>query len=224
MVEVHREGDVFVLHMNAGENRFNADFLDAIDAALDEIEAFEGPAALVTTGEGKFYSNGLDLEWMMSQGPEKAEVFVDRVHAMFARFLVLPMATVAAMNGHAFAGGAMLSLSHDFRVMREDRGYFCLPEIDLGIPFTPAMTALIQARLPKQTFHEAAVSGRRYTAVQALEKGIVDATATEAEVVGRAVGMAGELAEKDHATMGAIKEGMYRDALAVLRAARGSAS
>ncbi len=217
MIKLYRQGQVFVLHMDAGENRFNGDSLDGIEAALDEAEAFDGPAALVSTGEGKFYSNGLDLEWMMSQGAEKAEAFVDRVHAMFARVLALPMASVAAINGHAFAGGAMLSLSHDFRVMREGRGYFCLPEIDLGIPFTAGMTALLQARLPKQTFHEAAVSGRRYTAEQAVERGIVDATAAEAEVLDRAIAMAVELAEKDHKTMGAIKEVLYRDALAVLR-------
>lgn len=217
MIELYRQGQVFVLHMDAGENRFNCDSLDGIEAALDEAEACDGPAALVTTGEGKFFSNGLDLEWMMSQGTEKAEAFVDRVHAMFARVLAVPMVSVAAINGHAFAGGAMLSLSHDFRVMREGRGYFCLPEIDLGIPFTPGMTALLQARLPKQTFHEAAVSGRRYTAEQALESGIIDATAPEADVLERAIAMAAELAEKDHATMGAIKEGLYREALAVLR-------
>lgn len=217
MIELYRQGQVFVLHMDAGENRFNGDSLDGIEAALDEAEAFDGPAALVTTGEGKFFSNGLDLEWMMSEGTDRAEAFVGRVHAMFARVLAVPMASVAAINGHAFAGGAMLSLSHDFRVMREDRGYFCLPEIDLGIPFTPAMTALLQARLPKQTFHEAAVSGRRYTAEQALQRGIVDTTAPQADVLDRAIAMAAELTEKDHKTMGAIKEGLYRDALAVLR-------
>ncbi len=217
MIELYRQGQVFVLHMDAGENRFNGDTLDGIEAALDEAVAFNGPAALVTTGEGKFYSNGLDLEWMMGEGAEKAEAFVTRVHGMFARVLSLPMATVAAINGHAFAGGAMLSLSHDFRVMREERGYFCLPEIDLGIPFTAGMTALLQARLSKQTFHEAAVSGRRYTAEQALGRGIVDATAPEGELLERAIAMAAELAEKDHATMGAIKEGLYRDALDVLR-------
>jgi len=64
MIDLEKDGDVFVLHMCAGENRFNRTFLDALVAALDEVEKSEGPAALVTTGEGKFDSNGLDLAWM----------------------------------------------------------------------------------------------------------------------------------------------------------------
>ena len=59
------------------------------------------------------------------------------------RLLVFPAYTVAAINGHAFAGGALISCAFDYRVMREDRGYFCFPEVDIRIPFTAGMAALI---------------------------------------------------------------------------------
>ena len=138
------------LHPNLGddENRFNPDWVGAVSALLDEVAAAPGPRALVTTATGKIWSNGLDLEWM---GANTGEVpaFVPPCTRCSAQMLGLPVPTVAAIQGHCFAAGAMLAVAHDFRVMRADRGFFCLPEVDIHIPFTPPMAALIQARLSK---------------------------------------------------------------------------
>ncbi len=217
-VDVQREGEVTILRLSAGENRFNPTSLDAIVAALDELEAGDGPGALVLTGEGKFFSNGLDLEWMGSAPPGGAEDVLRRVHALFARLLAFPTATVAAINGHAFAAGAMLALACDARVMREDRGYVCLPEVDIGLAFTPGMTALLQARLSPASAHEAMLSGRRYGAPEALAAGIVDAAVPDERVLGDAVQRAAALAAKPRATVAAIKRGLYANALAALEA------
>ena len=130
-VTTTRHDTVTVLNLGDDENRFSPDWLDRVDAALDEIEAGE-PTALVTVANGKFYSNGLDLQWLSANG-EKAQWYVDRVHGLFARVLTLPVPTIAAINGHAFGAGAMLALAHDFRVMRTDRGFFCLPEVDIRL-------------------------------------------------------------------------------------------
>lgn len=208
MIDLQRDGDVFVLRFDDGENRFGQAFLDGVGAALDTVEQADHPRALVTVGTGKFYSNGLDLDWVGAH-PEQMSSYLDRVHGMFARLLTLPAPTVAAINGHAFAGGGMLALSHDFLVMRSDRGYFCLPEVDLGLPFTPGMNALLQARLPKVTAHEAMVTGRRYTAEEAVAGGIAHRAVPESEVLATAVELAGSLAAKDGVTMGKIRTRMY---------------
>ena len=215
MVDLKREGDVFVLRMNNGENRFTPEFIGAMHAALDEVEAHPLPSALVTVGEGKFYSNGLDLAWMGTDGVD-AIAFVRTVHKLLGRVLGFPRPTVAALNGHAFAGGAMLALAHDFTVMRSDRGYFCLPEADLGIPFTAPMTALIAGRIPQPALHEACTTGRRYGAADALKAGIVTAVGDEAEVLPLAIAKAAALAGKDAGTLRAIKRGLYAPALALL--------
>src|ERR1041385_9256357 len=122
VVDVTREGGVFVLTVKAGENLFNRGFVDAFNAALDEVERASGPAGLVTVGGSeKFYSNGLDLAWLGSdEGRDHAATFVQEVIALFARLLTFPIPSVAALNGHAFAAGGMLALAHDFRVMRAD--------------------------------------------------------------------------------------------------------
>jgi Delta3-Delta2-enoyl-CoA isomerase len=213
---VERAGEVTILRLTAGENRFNPVTLGAIAAALDELQGSDAPGALVITGEGKFFSNGLDLDWMGSAPPGGAEEVLRGLHALLARLLAFPVATIAAINGHAFAAGAMLALACDARVMREDRGYFCLPEVDLGLPFTPGMTALLKARLSAATAHEAMVAGRRYGAPDALAAGIVEATVPSEQVLETAVARAAGLAGRPRATVAAIKRGLYAGAIAVL--------
>ncbi len=215
MPGIERRGAVFVIDLGDGENRFNATSVQELEACLDEVEG-NAPGAVVTTASGKFWSNGLDLEWMSTQG-EQAMAFVARVQELLARFLEVGVHSVAAIQGHAFAAGAMLALAHDERVMRADRGFFCLPEVDIRIPFSDGMTSLIAARLPAATAHEAMTTGRRYGGAAAADAAIVAEAVAEHEVLSRAIERAGGLVDKDPGTLGAIKRGLYRDALEALR-------
>jgi Delta3-Delta2-enoyl-CoA isomerase len=217
MPSLTRTGDVFVLDLGDTENRFHPDWLISAGAALDEVTAVQGPCALVTSATGKFWSNGLDLEWVQAN-PSQFASYAGDVQQLLARVLELPVPTVAAIQGHAFAAGAMLALAHDFRVMRADRGFFCLPEVDINIPFTPGMSALIQARLTPQVAHEVMTTGRRLGGDDALARGIVDASVPEDGVLPLAIEQAAGLAAKAGATLGTIKSRMYPQALASLRA------
>lgn len=216
MPALDRDGDVYILNLGDDENRFNPEWVGAVGALLDEVAAADAPRALVTTATGKIWSNGLDLDWMGANA-DAIPAFVPTVHQLFGKMLALPVPTVAAIQGHCFAAGAMLATAHDFRVMRADRGFWCLPEVDINIPFTPPMAALIQARLSKAAAHEAMTTGRRYGGADAAALGIVDEAAGEDEVLARAIERAAALAGKNGATLGAIKEGMYAEALALLR-------
>jgi enoyl-CoA hydratase/carnithine racemase len=213
---LRRDGDVFVLDLGDGENRFNAGSLDALEAHLDEVQAAPAPRALVTTASGKFWSNGLDLEWMAAN-PELLAEFVPRLHDLLARMLELDVPAVAALQGHTFAAGAMLALAHDQRVMRADRGFFCLPEVDIRIPFTPGMNALIAARLTPRAAHEAMTTGRRYGGLEAAAAEIVEEAVEADRVLPRAIELATALAHKDPATLAIIKRRLYAAPLAVLR-------
>ena len=144
----HHE-DIAVLTLGNDENRFAPDRLDAINAHLDEVE--KSAKGLVTVGSGKFYSNGLDLDWLMANS-DRLDWYVGRIHELFSRVLTFSLPTVAAVNGHAFGGGAMLAMAHDYRVMRDDR----------------AITAMS--------------TGHRYPGAEAKEAGLVDDTAAESDL------------------------------------------
>ncbi|GLY28281.1 enoyl-CoA hydratase-related protein [Kineosporia sp. NBRC 101731] len=217
MPSLTRTGEVFVLDLGDDENRFRPDWMAEVSGALGEVAHADGPRALVTTGTGKIYSNGLDLDWLRNRDDQQFVDYVVAVHELFAKLLELPVPTVAAVQGHAFAAGAMLTLAHDFRVMRADRGWFCLPEVDLGIPFTRAMAALIQARLTPQAAHEAMTSGKRYGGPEAHDRDIVDQIVAENEVLSSAVKCAADLAPKAGEALGRIKSTMYAPTLVRLR-------
>ena len=212
-----RRGDVFVLSLGDDENRFNPASCTALEEALSEVEAASAPRALVTTATGKFWSNGLDLEWL-GQHPDEVQPFVAQVHRMFSGFLGAGVPTVAAIQGHAFAAGAMLAACHDQAVMRSDRGYWCVPEADIGIPFTPGMTALLKDRLPPRTAHEAMVTARRYGGADAVAAGIVDEAVAEEQVLDLAVERAQALASKQPETLATIKRRLHAGALEALSA------
>jgi len=215
MTTLTQEGPVWTLDLGGDENRFSPDLLDSAEADLEILATGTEPAVLVTTGSGKFWSNGLDLDWLTAH-PDQLGPYVERVHALFARVLSLPVPTVAALNGHAFGAGAMLAMAHDFRVMREDRGYFCFPEVDIHIPFTDGMAALIMAKLTPGTAVASMTTGRRYAGPDALAAGIVDAVAPLDALPTTAADLVRDLAGKDRGTLAAIKRTMFAGALDAL--------
>lgn len=220
MPDLTRDGEVAVLDLGDDENRFGPTWLAAVNECLDEVDAAGAPRALVTTASGPQYSSGLDLAYV-GQDPQLAEQRLTEVvrgaHALYARLLEAPYPTVAAIPGHAFAAGAMLTLAHDLRIMRADRGFWCLPEVDLGMGFTSGMARLIQARLTPQVAHEVMVTGCRLGGLEAAERAIVDVAVAAEDVLPRAVERARQLAGKPGQAISTIRAEMYAPVLAALR-------
>jgi Delta3-Delta2-enoyl-CoA isomerase len=213
-----RDGGVHVLAMGEDDLVFNDRTVAELGVALDEVEASEGPAALVLTGSGRSFHQGLDLPYVLGLG-EASPGFLRTVHALFGRLLALPMATVAAVNGHAQAGGAMLATCADLRIMRADRGWFRLPEVELGLPFTVVMNDLLAARIPQPALHRALVLGERFGGADAAAAGLVDrAVEGEGAALHAAVEAAAELARYRGPVIAAIRRGLYGDLLAAIAA------
>lgn len=205
-----------VLDLGDGANAFEAGFVDDLHAGIDEVEAAGSARALVTAGTGRHYSNGFDIEFLGSLDGPGLATFMGRALDVLARLLTFPLPTAAAVNGHAFGIGAMLALAHDRRVMRDDRGWWCLPEIDLGMQFHPLMLALITHRLPAPTAEEAILSGRRYDGAAAVERGIAHRTAPADDLLAAAIEQTVPLTGKARDITVAHKRALHAPVLAHL--------
>jgi Delta3-Delta2-enoyl-CoA isomerase len=221
MIDLTTVDDVSVVTLRAGENRFNLPFVRTLAETIDA--AAERAKPLVVTGEGKFFSNGLDLEWLGSADRDEAGALFPALYALLARLLTFPGATVAAINGHAFGGGLILSVAADFRVMRSDRGYFCFPEVDLDMAMSDEFDAIIQAKLPADPLLRALITGQRYSGEEAKAAGLVHEAATEEAVLETALGIARPLATKNGETVGRIKAKHFERVVATLTRGSGEA-
>ncbi len=174
-----KEQNVARIVMDNGENRHNPEFIDALLTAFDEIEADPSMQGIVlTSSDPKYWSLGIDLNWMMAAIGDAArhdEVrgFMNGLNKMFVRIMTLPMPVVAVINGHAFGDGSIMSCACDFRFMRADRGFFCFPEVDINIPFMPGMQAVVRRALPEYKFAEMALMGKRVGGAEAEADHIV---------------------------------------------------
>jgi enoyl-CoA hydratase/carnithine racemase len=220
LISLETEGRVGIVRMaNGAENRFSPPFVAEMMALLDEIEADDAIGAVVLTGtDPKFFCNGLDLEWLMGNAsdPGALQGYLGSINAMFRRWTVYPKPTVAALNGHTFAAGLFLAAHLDFRLMRQDRGWVCLPEVDINIPLLPGMIAICQAVMPPQGFRRMYYTGQRFTAPQAMEIGFVDAVHAEDELLPASVEFATMLAGKNTRTYAEMKRRLRGDVAHIL--------
>jgi enoyl-CoA hydratase/carnithine racemase len=215
-VEVEITSDAAVVRFHGGENRFDEQFVAEVETALNHVENESQSKVLVTVGLDKYYSNGFDLDFLNSLSPVALERFINRSCDLLGRLLTFPLPTVAAINGHAFGVGAILALAHDLRVMRRDRGWFCLPEVDLDLRLHPFLIALIFDRIPTHSAYEAILTSQRYDSAACLERGIVQSTANFNDLLAEAGRLSQPWQGKSRVTLGNMKRDMHSAMLARL--------
>jgi enoyl-CoA hydratase/carnithine racemase len=198
LVEYTLDENVAILSMNSGENRFNPPFFEAFLKVLDQIENdTEANALVVKSSHEKIWSNGIDLDWLVpaveKDGPRVKDKFLAELFSFMGRVLTYPMLTVAAIGGHAFAGGAFLSFAHDFRFMRSDRGWLCLPEVDIGMTLGPVFLALSRRALPTYKLEQMQFTGVRLTAEECAAHHIITKACHIDNLMDEALGFAKSL-------------------------------
>jgi enoyl-CoA hydratase/carnithine racemase len=169
VIEWKKNETVAVVGMVNGENRFNPVFIKDFLQVFDEIEKDKAVTSVVIVStDVKSWSQGIDLIWMQGRLAEQdlqaIRGFLYGLNDIFKRILLFPMPVICAINGHAVAGGAILSLACDFRFMRADKGFFFFSEVDVGIPFIPGMMAFCRKAIPEYKFEEMMYTGKRYGA------------------------------------------------------------
>ena len=200
---------VHTIHFQ-GTGVFNPDTLAAMHRELDAALDNEAIQAVFLRGEGKNFSQGLDLEYLSANQEIFSQFVTDTMH-LAGRMLAFPMPIVSLVNGHAFGLGAMIVLSSDYAVMRSDRGFFCLPEIDIGMTLTVRMNALVKARLSQRALRETLLTGGRLTGEQARRLDIVDAVGEEADLEALGLQVASPMLGKPREQLSGLKYGLHED-------------
>ena len=210
-MELTKEGAVYVLTLTNGANAntLSEDVVGEYHEILDELEASaEDSALILTSSDPKFWCNGINLEWLLKQPHDYFPKFVELLDELFLRLSLLPMPTVGCLTGHVYAGGAILATTLDFRLMREDRGFFCFPEVDIKILFSPIMYEILRLLPDHYALNELVLTGRRIGGKEALTMKIVSAIYPEETLNNKAMELAMSLAKKDRRTYAHIKRGL----------------
>ena len=210
-MELTKQGTVYVLTLINGTNAntLTEDVVGEYHDILDELEASaENSALILTSSDPKFWCNGINLEWLLEQPHDYFPKFIELLDELFLRFALLPMPTVGCLTGHVYAGGAILATTLDFRLMREDKGFFCFPEVDIKILFSPFMYEILRLLPDHYALNELVLTGKRVGGKEALTMKIVSAVYPEETLYDKAMELAILLAKKDRRTYAHIKRGL----------------
>ncbi|KAL5569125.1 hypothetical protein UlMin_025700 [Ulmus minor] len=195
MCTLEKRGSIFILTLiGPGEHRLNPTLLDQIQSALRHVRSeAASSSALITTADGKFFSNGYDLDW--AQSSQSRSILMDsKLRSVVADLISLPMPTIAAVTGHASAAGFILAFSHDYVLMRKDRGFLYMSELDIQLRIPTWFVALIKCKIGSPEARRSVfLTAAKLTATEAVEKGIIDSAHNSAE---ETVAAAGRLVEE----------------------------
>ncbi len=220
VIEWKKENNVAIVEMCNGPNRMNKVFAETMNLCLDEILAdTDIQAMILTSTDEKNFSQGIDVEWiggkLHTQENQAVISFMYSMNNIFKRLLLFPVPVIAAINGHAFGNGAILSCASDFRFMRKDRGFFCFPEVDVSIPFLPGMIGFVRKAIPEHLFNQMYLSGQRMTAVD-LETANVIVKACDSEaLMTEAMAYAGTFAKK-RGIFAEMKKRKYKELVRII--------
>jgi enoyl-CoA hydratase/carnithine racemase len=190
----NRDG-VALLRLGAGKlNAISPPVLDELHAALDAIEG-DASIAMVLTGEpSKFFSFGLDVAALLDHTREGMSAFFDGFNRLVERLFLFPKPTVAAVNGHAMAGGLLLAACADARVGAEGDYRLALTEVKLGLVVPAGSARILAHRFGPAAARDLCLTGRDLDPVRAREAGLLDALVPHGELIDAAAARGAALA------------------------------
>ena len=190
MIESTTKDGVAVLAMRHGKaNALDTELCQALCGALDDAAA-DGAAAVVLTGAGPVFSAGVDLKRVTAGREGYLAAFLPELRRAFTRLATFELPVVAAVNGHAIAGGFILFAAADWAVMAEGPGRAGVTELLVGVPFPAVALELLRLRAGDAQARPLALSGATFGAGEALARGLVDEAVPAAELAGRSLAAA----------------------------------
>lgn len=219
-IKWEKDQSVAVLTMDNGANKMDLEFAEQMVGTLDQILEDEAVKAVVmASSDEKNWSQGIDLEWLGARWQDgdldMVRKFVFGMNEVFKKLLLYPAPVIAAINGHAFGNGAIMACACDFRFMREDKGFFCFPEVDVSIPFLPGMNMTVKKAIPYYKLQEMQLTGKRVAGPELAEHHVVMEACPADELMPRALAFARTF-DKKRPIFGEMKKRMYKDVIQVI--------
>ena len=194
MFELTHRGRVAVLQMTHGKaNAMDLEFCRALSVQIEACRQ-SAAGALVITGQGRMFSAGVDLPRLVAGGAAYVREFLPAMNHAFEMLFAFPKPLVAAVNGHAIAGGCVMTACADYRIMAREPGRIGIPELLVGVPFPVVPLEIVRFATPPQHLQALIYRGLTLTADAALQHGLVDAVAEPDRVLDEAVAVAEGLA------------------------------
>ena len=218
MIELTRNGAVEILRMTHGKaNALDLELCEALTRQLTE-SARSDARALVLVGQGRMFSAGLDLVRLLDGGASYVRTFLPVFNHTFETLFAFPKPVVAAVNGHAIAGGCVMACAADYRVMAREPGRIGIPELLVGVPFPVVPLEIVRFATPPQFLQSLTYRGTTFAADEALEHGIVDAVSAPDRLLDDAIAMAEAFAALPTTSFTLTKRVMREPALQRIRA------
>lgn len=193
MLEKTLDNGILTIRMAHGKaSALDLELCAALQSAFEEAAADDGVGAVVLTGSGSIFSAGVDLPRLIDAGSDYVQQFVEALDGALRGVFLFPKPAVAAVNGHAIAGGAILTFACDHRLM--SGGRIGVPELLVGVPFPALALAIVRYAIPRRHLQPMIYFGRTIEAADAQEMGIIDELPPAADLLGRAQAIARKLA------------------------------
>jgi enoyl-CoA hydratase len=216
---IERELDDGILTLRLAHGKASAMDVELLHGLGRELDDLAGARALVLTGTGSIFSAGVDLFRIVDGG----EAYVDRFLPLLSEFVralfALPLPVVAAVNGHAIAGGGVMTLAADYRLMSDGMGRIGVPELLVGVPFPAAPLEVVRFAVSPDRVQRLIYTGRTMSAAEALAEGLVDEVVPADRLPARAREAAAQLAGLPPEVFRMTKQALRAQALARMDAA-----
>lgn len=191
MIDVKFDDGIAVVTLGHGKaNALDIEFCEALTALFGQLRAKAEVKAVVLTGTAAMFSAGVDLKRLSAGGADYVTRFLPTLHALYDAVFFFPKPVIAAINGHAIAGGAVLAACADRRVMAVGAGKIGITELQVGVPLPALAFEIVRAAVPARYLSEFALGAGTYVTAEALAKGWVDEVVDGWELMPRALRLA----------------------------------
>ncbi|PCI48453.1 MAG: enoyl-CoA hydratase [Moraxellaceae bacterium] len=223
--QLEKRNAVFILTMinGAEDNALTIEVVRELNDYLDEVENYQGSAALVlTSSDPKTWCTGMNLKWFAQQKADVMAEFAPLLESTLVRIALLNLPTIACITGNCYGAGAIMACTFDFRLMREDRGRFCISAINQRMPISQTMIEAVKLLPSPHAAQELTLTGRAYGGIDCLPRNIVDAIYPQQILLDKAIELGEELAEKDRVTYTHLKRGLRKNLASWDKAKKGN--